>query len=355
MSEMQTTAGLTISNVGKQFGTTKVLQDISLEVPPGKLLVLLGHSGCGKSTLLRSIAGLEEIDQGEIRINGTRVDQLTPAKRNVALVFQNYSLYPHMTVRENLAFPLKVARMAKSEITSRVTETAAILDLTDRLQFKPSQLSGGQRQRVALGRAMIRRPSLFLLDEPLSNLDADLRARMRQEIVTLQRRLETTTVHVTHDQIEALTMGDYVALMHEGKVAQFGTPEELYHQPNSLMVARFLGQPPLNVVQGAVENGQLQPLGCAIASEMTSRLSNTQMKIGIRPEHIHIAPSGTLTGILEKAEFLGDHYRIDLRLRDQSLLTTTSIAIPSPVGSSVHFSIEVEKMLFFESGSGKRI
>ncbi len=355
MSEIQTTAGLTISNVGKTFGATRVLQDISLEVPPGKLLVLLGHSGCGKSTLLRSIAGLEEIDQGEIRINGTRVDGLTPAKRNVALVFQNYSLYPHMTVRENLAFPLKVARMVKSEIASRVTDTAAILDLTDRLDFKPSQLSGGQRQRVALGRAMIRRPSLFLLDEPLSNLDADLRARMRQEIVTLQRRLATTTVHVTHDQVEALTMGDFVALMHEGKVAQFGTPEDLYHQPNSLMVARFLGQPPLNVISGKIENGLLQPLGCAMPTEILAKLPTSEMSVGIRPEHIHIAPGGALTGVLEKAEFLGDHYRIDLRLRDTTLLTTTSIAIPSPVGSAVHFSIEVEKILFFEMGSGKRV
>ena len=220
-------AGLTLKNISKSFGALKVLDDISLELADGELLVLLGPSGCGKSTLLRLIAGLESSDEGEIYLNDKRIDHLLPKKREVAMVFQNYALYPHMTVFKNLAFPLKVSGVSREEISERVEKVAAMLGLGEKLGDKPGQLSGGQRQRVALGRAIIRKPSIFLLDEPLSNLDADLRARMRLEIVKLQKEIKTTAIHVTHDQAEALTMADRIALLNEGKLLQVGTPEEL--------------------------------------------------------------------------------------------------------------------------------
>jgi multiple sugar transport system ATP-binding protein len=246
-------AGLSVKEISKSFDGTRVLDRVSLELSEGELLVLLGPSGCGKSTLLRIIAGIEEADSGEIHLGGKRVDQLRPKDRNVALVFQNYSLYPHMSVEKNLGFPLSVAKTPKAEIAARVKEIAAMLGLSDRLSDRPAQLSGGQRQRVALGRAIIRKPSIFLLDEPLSNLDADLRVRMRQEIVKLQRQVGVAMVHVTHDQTEALTMADRVALLHKGRIEQIGTPEELYRAPATLNVAQFVGQPKINAIVSQVD------------------------------------------------------------------------------------------------------
>jgi ABC-type sugar transport system ATPase subunit len=346
-------AGLTLKNVSKSFGELRVLYDISLELAEGELLVLLGPSGCGKSTLLRLIAGLEETEQGEIFIGDRQVEQLRPRDRNVALVFQNYSLYPHMSVAKNLAFPLKVAGVGKDEIRDRVTKTAALLGLEDRLHNKPGQLSGGQRQRVALGRAIIREPSIFLLDEPLSNLDADLRVRMRQEIVNLQKHLNKTMVHVTHDQAEALTMADRIALLNHGRLEQVGTPEELYRRPANLFVATFIGQPKVNLIDGAVENRRLQPFDMELPSDL-DRLPSGKFKVGLRPEGIAIRSDGDYPGRVISEEYMGDHYVVTLAYRDL-VLTAMTVAAPPDPGRMVMFSFAPKELLFFDVSSGLRI
>ena len=352
-------AGLIVKNISKRFESTHVLDNVSLELAEGELLVLLGSSGCGKSTLLRIIAGLESADSGEIWIGGKQVDQLRPKDRNVALVFQNYSLYPHMSVEKNLGFPLKVAGTPKQEIAARVREIAAMIGLEGRLDDRPAQLSGGQRQRVALGRAIIRNPSIFLLDEPLSNLDADLRMRMRGEIVRLQRQVGVAMVHVTHDQTEALTMADRVAMLYQGRVEQIGTPKELYEAPTTTHVAQFVGQPKINLIESIVENGRLLPLGIALedlesaTSEQVRRLGT--VRIGIRPEGIEISPQGILSGEVTACEYMGDHYVLELKYRD-ILLTVTSVASPeTAVGRTVKFGVSGKNVLVFEVGTGKRI
>lgn len=352
-------AGLIVTNISKSFGHTKVLDHVSLELAEGELLVLLGSSGCGKSTLLRIIAGLEEADSGEIAIGGKRVEHLRPKERNVALVFQNYSLYPHMSVEKNLGFPLKVAGSPKAEIAARVKEIAAMIGLGDRLKDRPAQLSGGQRQRVALGRAIIRKPSIFLLDEPLSNLDADLRVRMRQEIVKLQREVGVAMVHVTHDQTEALTMADRVAMIHQGRIEQIGTPEELYKAPATVHVAQFVGQPKINLVPSKVENDRLLPLGVALSdlepsvAEKMRRLET--VLLGIRPEGIEISPGGVLSAEVTACEYMGDHYVLELKYRDTTLTSTTFASPETAVGKSVRFGVNVKGVLVFEEGTGKRI
>lgn len=345
--------GLSLNKISKSFGGTTVLDGISLELEGGELLVLLGSSGCGKSTLLRIIAGLEEADHGEIYIDGRRVDQLRPRDRNVALVFQNYSLYPHMTVEKNLAFPLKVAGTAKEETQERVQKTAALLGLADRLKDKPGQLSGGQRQRVALGRAIIRQPALFLLDEPLSNLDADLRVRMRQEIVKLQRELNCTMVHVTHDQAEALTMADRIALLRNGTIEQLGTPEELYRTPASEFVAGFIGQPKINLIDGSLEGSRLMPFGFELPGDL-GKLKAQRVRFGIRPEAIEIGPNGDYTGHVVSSEYMGDHYVMVMSYRDITLTVMTVAAPPEPT-LPVRFTLPPRDLLFFDPDTGRRI
>ncbi len=342
-------AGLRLTNISKSFGTRKILDDVSLELAEGELLVILGPSGCGKSTLLRLIAGLEELDAGEIFIGDRQVDRLRPRDRNVALVFQNYSLYPHMTVAKNLAFPLTVAKVGKAEITERVAKVAAMLGLEDRLQAKPSQLSGGQRQRVALGRAIIREPSLFLLDEPLSNLDADLRARMRLEIVTLQKQLKKAMIHVTHDQTEALTMADRIALLDQGKLIQLGTPEELYRRPATTFVASFIGQPKINLVEAEVVDGYTRPFNLRVDDLVSGKVT-----IGIRPEAIEVWSDEMYAGTIESAEYLGDQYFARIRYGNL-LLTASKIASEPQVGRNATFSLKREDLLFFDAVTGKRL
>jgi len=345
-------AGLSVRNLGKKFGDLQVLDDISFDVDEGELLVLLGPSGCGKSTVLRLIAGLEEADQGEIHIDGRQVEQLRPRERNVALVFQNYSLYPHMTVAENLAFPLRVARTNKTEMTNRVAQVAQMLDLTDRLKFRPAQLSGGQRQRVALGRAIIREPALFLLDEPLSNLDAELRVRMRQEIVALQRRLGRPMIHVTHDQTEALTMADRIALLHKGRVMQLGTPEELYRAPASRFVAEFIGTPRINMIPGIVDNGRVEPFGTPSPASIEDR---HKVDIGIRAEAVDLSAQGPFEATVAGTEYLGDHYVIALDFRGQRLVSTHGQSQAPESGAAVRFSINPDNILYFDSETGVRL
>ena len=340
-------AGLSLKEVSKSFGTSVVLDRVSLELAEGELLVVLGPSGCGKSTLLRLISGLESCDTGEIYVNDRRVDQLRPRERNVALVFQNYSLYPHMSVAKNLAFPLEVAKVPKSEITHRVQKTAEMLGLADRLKDKPGQLSGGQRQRVALGRAIIREPAIFLLDEPLSNLDAELRMRMRQEIVKLQRELGKTMIHVTHDQTEALTMADRIALLDRGKLVQLGTPEELYKTPATGFVASFIGQPKINLIDIAVINGRTTPFDIETGA-------NGKFLLGIRPEAICIEPGGTYEGTVESVEYLGDQYIAQVAYEDLVLTVSQMTAEPA-IGARVRFSFTREDLLWFDAQTGSRV
>ncbi len=342
---------LILNKVCKTFGTTPVLEDISLELEEGELLVLLGPSGCGKTTLLRLIAGLEELDSGEIFIGSKRVDKLRPKERNVALVFQNYSLYPHMTVERNLAFPLVISKMPRRQIRQEVARIAEMLGLSDKLKERPAQLSGGQRQRVALGRAIIRKPALFLFDEPLSNLDADLRAKMRHEIVRIQKQLRTTTVHVTHDQAEALTMGDRVALLRDGRIEQIGTPQELYRSPVNLFVAQFIGNPKMNIIKATIERKMLIPFGLAMWNE---RIDATDVLVGIRPEHIVIRPDGEYVAEVISSSYLGSHYVVILSFKGIEL-TVSNCPTPLAAGTTVNFTFKPKDVLFFDPESGRRI
>jgi ABC-type sugar transport system ATPase subunit len=340
-------AGLVLKDVSKSFGENGVLQHLSLELKQGELLVVLGPSGCGKSTLLRLIAGLEECDTGEIYINDVRVDQLQPRERNVALVFQNYSLYPHMSVGKNLAFPLQVAKVAKEEIRQRVQAIASMLGLADRLSDKPAQLSGGQRQRVALGRAIIRDPAIFLLDEPLSNLDTDLRGRMRQEIVSLQKQLKRTMIHVTHDQIEALTMADRIALLDKGNLVQLGTPEELYQSPATIFVASFIGHPKINLIEVNVADGHTTPFGIPADG-------SGQVILGIRPESIVVKQPGAYNAMVDSVEYLGDQYVAHLS-HENMTLTVSQLATELQAGAPVQFALKQEELLWFDAVTGARI
>ena len=278
---------ITLSHVNKTFGDVAVIPDINLTIEDGEFVVFVGPSGCGKSTLLRLIAGLEDVSAGRIDIDGTDATHLPPAKRGLAMVFQSYALYPHMSVRKNIAFPLKMAGMTEAEQTARVERAAKVLNLTNYLDRRPGQLSGGQRQRVAIGRAIVREPSAFLFDEPLSNLDAALRVGMRQEITELHQSLKTTMIYVTHDQVEAMTMADKIVVLNAGNIEQVGSPLELYHRPANLFVAGFIGSPRMNLIEGA-EAAKL----------------NAQT-IGVRPEHIDIVDGGAWTGTVGLSEHLG--------------------------------------------------
>ena len=345
--------GLVLKDVSKAFDGKPVLDRISLELGESELLVLLGPSGCGKSTLLRVISGLEEADHGEIYLNEKRVDQLRPRDRNVALVFQNYSLYPHMSIRQNLAFPLKIARLPRTEIRKKVEEIAEMIGLADRLSTKPGQLSGGQRQRVALGRAIIREPSIFLLDEPLSNLDAELRIRMRQEIVRIQRQVGRAMIHVTHDQAEALTMGDRIALLNEGRIEQLGTPQELYQQPATKFVAAFVGQPKINFVDAIVARGRVEPFGSPSPTEIAAKAS-IPILVGLRPEAIHIESGGTLAGIAESCEYIGDSYVVSLKFKE-NVLTASNVRQAVQPGEQVAFTVDPAGMVYFNLETGRNL
>ena len=277
-----------LQQVSKRFGDIEVIPPLDLEIEEGEFVVFVGPSGCGKSTLLRLIAGLEDVSDGQILINGTDATAIPPASRGLAMVFQSYALYPHMSVRNNIAFPLRMAGLDKEEQAKRVAEAAKVLNLTDYLDRRPGQLSGGQRQRVAIGRAIVREPAAFLFDEPLSNLDAALRVGMRLEISELHKRLATTMVYVTHDQVEAMTMADKIVVLQAGVIEQVGSPLELYHTPHNLFVAGFIGSPRMNFLTG---------------SEAKKHGATT---IGIRPEHLSISPrKGEWEGVVGVSEHLG--------------------------------------------------
>jgi multiple sugar transport system ATP-binding protein len=306
-------AGVTLSKISKSFGATAVLRDVDLAVGDGEFVVLVGPSGCGKSTLLRVLAGLEEVDSGEIRIGEALVNDLPPAERGVAMVFQSYALYPHMTVRRNMEFGLRLAGADKAAIAAAVDRAAALLDIEQLLDRRPKMLSGGQRQRVAIGRAIVREPTVFLFDEPLSNLDAELRVRMRYEFAKLHQRLKTTTVYVTHDQVEAMTLADRIAIMDRGRVEQFGTAAELYEHPASLFVAGFIGSPRMNLLKAKVESGG--PGGARVrlrdgtaaeaAVDAIGLGKGEEAMLGIRPEHLRPAAQG-LPATVTLIESLGN-------------------------------------------------
>jgi len=292
-------ASVTLSRVRKSFGTTEVVHGVDIAIDDGEFCVLVGPSGCGKSTLLRMVAGLEEITGGEIAIGSRIVNQVPPKERDIAMVFQNYALYPHMTVFENMAFSLRLAGRPREEMRSRVGAAASILGLTDYLERYPRQLSGGQRQRVAMGRAIVRQPQVFLFDEPLSNLDAKLRVAMRTEIKELHQRLKTTSVYVTHDQIEAMTMADKIVVMNGGNVEQIGAPLDLYDNPTNLFVAGFIGSPAMNFLKGRLaRNGG----GCDVAlgaglrlpwpGSVPSQFDGKDVTLGVRPEHLAVRDDG---------------------------------------------------------------
>jgi multiple sugar transport system ATP-binding protein len=287
-------AAVTLSAVRKAFGTHEVVHGVDISIADGEFCVLVGPSGCGKSTLLRMIAGLEEISSGEVRIGERVVNQVAPKERDIAMVFQNYALYPHMTVSDNMGFSLKLAGEPREAIRRRVEEAAGILGLMDYLGRYPRQLSGGQRQRVAMGRAIVRKPQVFLFDEPLSNLDAKLRVAMRTEIKELHQRLKTTSIYVTHDQIEAMTMADKIVVMNDGRVEQIGSPLELYDQPANQFVAGFIGSPAMNFVAGRVEAGAVRlGEGIALPAPAGTQLApGREVLLGVRPEHLEVCADG---------------------------------------------------------------
>ncbi|TCN20595.1 ABC transporter ATP-binding protein [Sinorhizobium americanum] len=291
-------ASVELRDIRKSYGALEVIHGVSLAIAEGEFIALVGPSGCGKSTLLRMIAGLEEISDGEVLIGGRVVNPLTPRERNIAMVFQSYALYPHMTVAENMGFNLKLSGLSRPQIDKRVGEAARMLALTELLDRKPNQLSGGQRQRVAMGRAIVRDPAVFLFDEPLSNLDAKLRVQMRTEIKALHQKVATTSIYVTHDQIEAMTLADRIVVLNGGRIEQVGTPLELYRTPANLFVAGFIGSPAMNVLEGTIDAADGEPAvrlgdGSAIriAPERKVRLGQA-VRIGLRPEHFVASGAG---------------------------------------------------------------
>lgn len=348
---------VTISHVKKEFGRLEVLHGVDIDIDDGEFVILVGPSGCGKSTLLRMIAGLEEISSGEIRVAGRVVNGLAPKERDIAMVFQSYALYPHMTVAENMGFSLKLARASKPEITKRVTEAAQILGLGSLLDRYPRQLSGGQRQRVAMGRAIVRDPQVFLFDEPLSNLDAKLRVAMRTEIKAMHQRLKTTTIYVTHDQIEAMTMADRIVVMHDGFIEQIGTPLDLYDKPTNTFVAAFIGSPSMNMIAGRVESGVfLASDGTRIPLNVVAGRIRTEQSVvlGVRPEHFRLDETGLPARIIT-VEPTGSETHLSLRLAGHDIIVALRERITEKAGATLTLSPDPEKIHLFDATTGHRI
>ena len=337
------------------------VNSLDLHVEDGEFLVLVGPSGCGKSTSLRMLAGLEEVDAGRILIGDNDVTDLPPKSRDIAMVFQNYALYPHMTVAENMGFALKIAGSSKDEINTRVVEAARMLDIEDYLGRRPKALSGGQRQRVAMGRAIVRSPRVFLMDEPLSNLDAKLRVQTRTQIAQLQRRLGTTTVYVTHDQVEAMTMGDRVAVLENGVLQQCATPREIYDRPANLFVAGFLGSPSMNLMQLPVIDGGVR-FGVTVvpvAREALQKADATNVMLGVRPENLEIADSGLELKVDVIEEFGADAYaygRIDVQGTEQTIVARADWRNPPAKGEKIYLKpVDSDSIHLFGTVSGERI
>jgi len=350
-------ATVAIRGVRKFFGPLEVLHSVNVEIDDGEFVILVGPSGCGKTTLLRMIAGLEDVSHGEILIGGKRVNDIAPKARDVAMVFQNYALYPHMTVRQNMSFALRLARRNRAEINQRVERAAEILGLGQLLDRSPRQLSGGQRQRVAMGRALVRDPQVFLFDEPLSNLDAKLRVQMRAEIKELQQRLKTTTVYVTHDQIEAMTMADKIVIMRSGHVEQIGAPLDLYDYPVNQFVAGFLGSPAMNflegeIVEGAViaTDGSRWPLPAASTGYPTGQ----KVIYGIRPEHLTLGETGVPARV-QVVEPTGSETQVLLQAGGTTLVAALRERLPAQPGAVLHVTVDATRAHLFDPASGERL
>jgi len=347
-------ATVELNNVKKRFGSVEVIHGVSTTIADGEFIVIVGPSGCGKSTLLRMVAGLESISEGEIGIGGKTVNDLEPMDRDIAMVFQNYALYPHMSVRENMGYGLKIAKIPKAEIDEKVNAAAKLLQLDEYLDRRPRDLSGGQRQRVAMGRAIVREPSVFLFDEPLSNLDAKLRVQMRLEIRDLQARLGITALYVTHDQVEAMTMADRMIVMNAGRAEQIGTPLEVYETPQTLFAAQFIGSPSMNVFETTVENKTLS-VGDVTVPVITQ--ATGKVTAGIRPEHITADENGPLSITVQMGEPLGANTLLHGRLDGTSDAFTISLpgVHHAVTGQVVRFSVDPKHMHFFDIESGHRI
>jgi len=352
-------ASVDVVDIRKSYGTHEVIHGVSIGIADGEFVILVGPSGCGKSTLLRMIAGLEPITSGDIRIGTQIVNELPPKDRDIAMVFQNYALYPHKTVAENMGFALKLRRTPKSEIESRVRRAAEILDLVPYLSRYPRQLSGGQRQRVAMGRAIVRDPAVFLFDEPLSNLDAKLRVAMRAEIKELHQRLKTTTVYVTHDQVEAMTMADRIVVMNDGIVEQAGTPLDLYDRPANIFVAGFIGSPAMNLLKGAIrlngkasfvtESGISLPLASAPAGS-----DGKPAIYGIRPEHFTLANNG-LAAEISVVEPTGSETQVFAKLGGEKIVGVFRERIGAKPGEMLPVTPTPTSVHLFDQASGKRL
>jgi multiple sugar transport system ATP-binding protein len=356
-------ATVTFEHVTKRYGDVLAVDALDLEIRDGEFMVLVGPSGCGKTTSLRMIAGLEEITEGTLRIGDRVVNDVAPKDRDIAMVFQSYALYPHMSVYDNLAFGLKLRKVPKSEIDRRVKEAAETIQLGDLLNRKPKELSGGQRQRVALGRAIVREPAVFLMDEPLSNLDAKLRVQTRAEIARLHQRLKTTIVYVTHDQVEAMTMGSRIAVMSKAQLQQVGTPQELYDRPANKFVAGFIGSPSMNFVEGKVAGegakAALEAPGISIPlpprfKESLGGASGRAVTIGFRPEHLELGAgsSGTasISATADVVEYLGNEELIHVSVADADLVAVISSEHRVRPGDSLTLSLPLDKVHVFEEG-----
>ncbi|WP_180900535.1 ABC transporter ATP-binding protein [Martelella soudanensis] len=346
-----------IDDVRKSYGALEVLHGIDIDIADGEFVILVGPSGCGKSTLLRMIAGLEEISGGTIDIGGRVVNNLHPKERDIAMVFQSYALYPHMTVAKNMGFSLKLARTDPAEIARRVESAAKILGLDSLLDRYPRALSGGQRQRVAMGRAIVRDPQVFLFDEPLSNLDAQLRVAMRTEIKALHQRLTTTTIYVTHDQIEAMTMADRIVVMNGGRIEQVGTPLELYDAPANTFVARFIGSPGMNMLPGTIADGGF--LGddgteIALGAGLPQAAEGTRVTLGIRPEHFRLDPDG-IGGEIVTVEPTGPETQVSMKFAGHDVVAVFRERIRERAGTLLPISPDPDQIILFNAETGQRL
>jgi multiple sugar transport system ATP-binding protein len=349
-----------ILDVCKSFGAVSIIQGVSVDIADGEFVVLVGPSGCGKSTLLRMVAGLETITSGEIAIDGRVVNKLEPKERDIAMVFQNYALYPQMTVAQNLGFALELARLGNDEIKKKVAAAAASLGLEPLLGRYPRQLSGGQRQRVAMGRAIVRDPKVFLFDEPLSNLDAKLRVQVRGEIKELQRRLKTTTIYVTHDQVEAMTMGDKIVVLNGGRVEQIGAPLDLYDRPANKFVATFLGSPAMNLIQGTIDRsdaarlilpgGHAAPIGRSPAG-----WSGRKVIFGIRPEAVRLDPEGGIPCLVSLVEPTGSETHLIAQTGETEIVAVLKERLRIHEGETIRLSFDVAQAHLFDPESGQRL
>jgi len=358
-------ASIELKQIVKEFDKgAPIIKNLDLTINDGEFLVIVGPSGCGKSTTLRLIAGLEEVTRGEVYIDNRLVNNILPKDRDIAMVFQNYALYPHMTVYENMAFGLKLRKYPKSEIRQRVKEAADILELGDLLNRKPKQLSGGQRQRVALGRAIVRKPKVFLFDEPLSNLDAKLRVQMRTEIKKLHHHLKTTMVYVTHDQVEALTMGDRIVVMKDGEIHQIGSPSEIYQNPQDLFVAGFIGSPAMNFIPGMLQRGVFQStsdnIKLILEKSPYKEMDNMTVVLGIRPEDVHLnkqdAHYAEVRLTLEVIEPLGNESILYFSDEGHQItLRTQETNMPLSIGASIPVFFNIDKVHIFDQITEKAI